>query len=316
MVDFDPTTPGDSDNISNFPANERAERQKLEDWVDLDHYEADGKHRVARFKEQADPTIIADEIGVYAKVAAGKANLFIKDEDGNVIQLTEGGLLTTAAGTFAGIILAQLGLTVSGAALTVTSQPIVVTGGELNLDNAQKVTAKDAGGTKQDLIYTDGSDITHVGDQDNSGVTLETDSHANVKVDDGVTLAQLLTASTISGLSWVSGQFFESAEVALATSTKLSAAHGLGAVPRKFEVVYRCTTADAGYSVNDEVSFASIWNGGGASLVAEPIFSCGVDATEVFATQSIGHAVLDKSGLGTGVTMTISRWKLVFRAWK
>lgn len=105
MIDFDPTTPSDSGVIADFPANERAERQKVQDWTEVDHYEVDGKHRAARYKEQAgDPTVGANEIAIYAKEQAGKANFFIKDEDGNVIQLTEGGLINLASLTVATLI--------------------------------------------------------------------------------------------------------------------------------------------------------------------------------------------------------------------
>ncbi len=96
MVDFDPTTPGNSDLISNYPANERAERQKLEDWVNFDHFEADGKHRAARFKELAgDPTVIANEIALYSKLVGGQSELFIKDENALVFQMTNAGEFQT-----------------------------------------------------------------------------------------------------------------------------------------------------------------------------------------------------------------------------
>ena len=306
MVDFDPSTPGDSDNISDYPANERSERQKLEDWVVFDHYEADGKHRVARFKEQADPTIIADEIGVYAKVAAGKANLFIKDEDGNVIQLTEGGLLTTAAGTFAGIILAQLGLTVSGAALTVTSQPIVVTGGEINLDNNQKLTAKDVGGTKQDLIHTDGSDVTHVGDQDNLGVDLETDDKANVRINDGTTAAQILTAE--SGASFLSGQYFESTAQAITLNTDHSVAHGLGARPRLWMASLRCSTAEFGYAIGDDI----VWPNSVSSARAWTAYA---NASNLGLVIDNEIRVMNRSTTAA-VILTPGSWGIIFKGWK
>jgi len=53
-----------------------------------------GYHKKVTFEEQAlDPSIPADTIGLYSKDVAGKTELFWKDPDGNVTQLTHLGFL-------------------------------------------------------------------------------------------------------------------------------------------------------------------------------------------------------------------------------
>ncbi len=100
MADRDVTNPGDSDIISAYPANERAQRQAQSDIFNQDHFDPNdadqGKHRQVSLKVLGgDPTSATNYGHVYTKIVNGNAELFFQDDDGagNVIQLTNGGLL-------------------------------------------------------------------------------------------------------------------------------------------------------------------------------------------------------------------------------
>lgn len=70
MADWDSTNPGDSDIVSQYPANERAAREAVRDNFGVDHHEADdsdvGKHEVIQVMDNAaDPTVDAGDVGVW-----------------------------------------------------------------------------------------------------------------------------------------------------------------------------------------------------------------------------------------------------------
>lgn len=51
-----------------------------------------GEFNYIRFREQSsNPTAVADKFFLFTKTASSKANLFFEDEDGNVMQCTDGG---------------------------------------------------------------------------------------------------------------------------------------------------------------------------------------------------------------------------------
>lgn len=70
MADWDISSPGDSDIVSQFPANERAARTAVRANFGVEHHEEDdanvGKHeRVTLLDLGSDPTIPAGQVGVY-----------------------------------------------------------------------------------------------------------------------------------------------------------------------------------------------------------------------------------------------------------
>lgn len=95
MADWDTSSPGDSDIVSQFPQNERAARTAVETNFGVDHHEANdadvGKHEVVSLLAQTSPSGAAGEGKLYGKdVGSGVIELHYTDEAGNEIQLTKG----------------------------------------------------------------------------------------------------------------------------------------------------------------------------------------------------------------------------------
>lgn len=106
---------------------------------------------------------------------------------------------------------------------------------------------------------------------------------------------------------------FESAELVFALNAAVSAAHGLGVVPKLFKAVLRCKTAEGGYSVGDEVdvtSYSGVWQTG------YPVSSCTVDATNITWAQSGSAFMFAMKNATNGFSVTAANWKLILRAWK
>ncbi|WP_374653124.1 hypothetical protein [Dongia sp.] len=107
---------------------------------------------------------------------------------------------------------------------------------------------------------------------------------------------------TIGG--WYS---FESTQQTLALSTVFTTAHGLGEKPNWYQVVFRCTTADANWAVGDEIDYTAVqWTYGGAIQA---------DATNVRSSvnQTYYPSIVNKT-TGAGIALTAANWKLVHRA--
>lgn len=96
MPSWDTSNPGDNDLISQYPANERAQRAAVEDIFGIDHHEEDdgdqGYHELVTFMTQpGDPATYATGGRLFIKLVDGKRQLFFKDSEGNVIQFTDNG---------------------------------------------------------------------------------------------------------------------------------------------------------------------------------------------------------------------------------
>lgn len=98
MADWDTDDPGDNDLISNYPANERQQRTNQMSIFGQEH-EADnnadqGKHKAITLLDQgSDPGTPSGAGVVYTKTVNGTPELFFLDTGGNVIQLTQGGVV-------------------------------------------------------------------------------------------------------------------------------------------------------------------------------------------------------------------------------
>lgn len=102
--------------------------------------------------------------------------------------------------------------------------------------------------------------------------------------------------------------FFESSEQSLSNSATISVSHGLGGVPKLFQVVIRCKTAELGYSIGDEVEAITF-----DTQDAYP--SNFVNATTIgVVTNAAAAAVTNRSSFGRNA-VTNADWKFVFRAW-
>lgn len=117
-------------------------------------------------------------------------------------------------------------------------------------------------------------------------------------------------AVTPAGLAGAVGfsKIFESAEQTITGNSTLDVAHGLGARPKLFKVVLRCSTGEAGYSANDEVELPTVYPGS---------FVCAVvaDATNVSIVLYLAAITIPNRSTQAPVGIDITKWKFVVRAW-
>lgn len=109
---FDTTTPASTDSPTGGDDRIREIKLAIQERLNGDMYFAlagsevsddtkVGKHNRVTFLVQAgDPTLLSDELAIYTKEVETKSELFFKDEDGTVTQITTGGVLNIV-GTYA-----------------------------------------------------------------------------------------------------------------------------------------------------------------------------------------------------------------------
>lgn len=129
-----------------------------------------------------------------------------------------------------------------------------------------------------------------------------------------VTLTQNANDITIatSGSSVFTSSFV-STDQTITAAGSLTLAHGLGAMPTLIQSRLRCTTADNGYSIGDELIISTT---GGASTNYGII--CVPDATNLnlrFGSQAQVFWTLGKA-TGNGVNIVPTSWVFIIRAWR
>jgi hypothetical protein len=101
-----------------------------------------------------------------------------------------------------------------------------------------------------------------------------------------------------------------SSEQTITTSSLLTVAHGLSALPKIVRSVLRCKTAELGYAIGDEVDITSVGNhnsGWSANTAA--------NATNLYwSLGASGPRVNNKSTFAESA-ITAGNWRLVFYAW-
>lgn len=102
---------------------------------------------------------------------------------------------------------------------------------------------------------------------------------------------------------------FESAEQTVAGNTTLNIAHGLGVVPKIFQVVLRCKTAELGFSVGDEVAY-NFHLVSGVSVI-----EASADATNIIINYTGANTRVLNKTTQVDSTITASSWRFVARAW-
>jgi len=102
---------------------------------------------------------------------------------------------------------------------------------------------------------------------------------------------------------------FTSAETTIPSpGTVATVAHGLAAVPAQFSAVFRCKTAEFGYSIGDEVAVGSSTTSGNLTFWA--------DATNLgISSVNAGPYNVANRTSHVSSAITVGNWKLVFRAW-
>lgn len=91
--------PADSDDLSEGAQRIRDHKLSVKERLAVDHKmagdEFDGEHsKVTFFAQASDPTTVTDKGYLYTKDVSGKVELFWKDEDANVTQLTSAGAIS------------------------------------------------------------------------------------------------------------------------------------------------------------------------------------------------------------------------------
>lgn len=105
---LDPNVPAGSEDPKLGDNRIRELARAVVEYLNIDHYvgadggagtgyneDAAGEHSKITLRVASAPTVEANKGYVYAKDVSGKAELFYKDEDGNEIQITSGGIINS-----------------------------------------------------------------------------------------------------------------------------------------------------------------------------------------------------------------------------
>jgi hypothetical protein len=102
---------------------------------------------------------------------------------------------------------------------------------------------------------------------------------------------------------------FISSEQTVATDTALNVAHGLGAKPTEYTITLICKTADANYSVGDEIMVNNTSHNGSDQGYTSCCDTTNVSIIQANEIQVINKTGFDKSGI------TVGSWRWIVRAW-
>jgi len=160
-----------------------------------------------------------------------------------------------------------------------------------------------------------------VGDSGDGGYVLGNmvgapQSPYGVYVDGDTTLAansqqKLVTQGAVK--EYVDTKFtgYESSDQAIPDlDIDLTVTHGLGGSPKWSQCVLKCTTAEHGYSIGDEVILANDY---GDSAVTITVWQ---NATELGFRRSTNYFYIVGRDSNSHVNLNETNWRLVFRAWK
>lgn len=117
--DWDETSPADDDFVSQYPANARNRRDAVREIFEQDHVaeedEHQGKHKALRMRGDTLPSSGSEEgvLGVDLRASTGRYELRYRDDDGQLVWLTEDGEPATAADPSTAAEAAQMGRTTS-----------------------------------------------------------------------------------------------------------------------------------------------------------------------------------------------------------
>jgi len=180
---------------------------------------------------------------------------------------------------------------------------VTATTAELNIMDG--VTA-----TTGELNYVDGV-TSNIQTQLNSKYVAATQATGTWQAGTGTTESLVspakIKAAIIALYSEASGPNFTT-QVAISSSVT-SAAHGLGAVPSRWEVKIVCTSTDLGYAVGDVICLTSHMEGNGLRGN-----TASVNATNIQIAGS-SFFVITKTGSNI-LAITNTKWDLIFQCWK
>jgi len=254
MANWDEGNPGDSDFVSQYPANARAARNAVKTNFGVDHREVNdadvGRHeRVTLLEQVGDPATGAAKGALYGKAASGRTELFYRDSDGTVRQITANGALVLSNNNVVTVNITDLNVT------TAKLANAAVTDAKLRNSAALSVMGRSANSTGSPADIAAGTD-GHV--LRRSGTTLAFGQVATAGIADNavatakipnsaVTNAKLanMTQSTIKGRAAGAGT---GAPVDLTASQARDAA-GLGNIATRTLTI--STSAPSGGSNGD-----------------------------------------------------------------
>lgn len=139
------------------------------------------------------------------------------------------------------------------------------------------------------------------------------DGTRNLSFFNGNLSANCLTIDT-AGRVTLPRNVFTSANQTITSGGLLTLAHGLGVTPTLFYPFLVCTTADAGYAVNDVIPVNPHLNVDSVNGRGQAIYA---DATNVyvrFGNAASAYNILNKT-TGAGATITNTSWRLIIRAY-
>ena len=118
-------------------------------------------------------------------------------------------------------------------------------------------------------------------------------------------------AVTPAGLAGAIGfsRMFESGEETVTPASSLPVPHSLGVVPKLFQVVLRCISAELNYSAGDEV-FCNFNFVSGVGII-----QASADATNVVINYSGGSTSVLNKTTQAQTAITSAKWAFVVRAW-
>lgn len=335
---IDTSTPGDTDLISGFPANERGMRTDLEGIIIQDHEEATGNHsKVGLIPDDTVPwggvdPVLDGALGfLYTKDIGGTTELHYRDSAGDIV-------IITTAGVIAPLAVLKTGDTMTGA--------LDMDNAEIRMTNDTHITGEIAAtGTFRELIALNANDDVEVGStsvplglvSNSAGLVTDTPPEDNGVIaiypggpdderfwhegNDGP--GSTMDADTVDGVEAEemfsdinsnsgSGFFFESvAQIVTAGAGETAIAHSLVTVPKLVtaHLQVKAGNSDAGYSALDEVVVAS-------SNDATFGLSFGADDTNLFYGVGTSGLLLFNKSTQALAHLDETKWNLIIRAWK
>ena len=335
--DIDFNVPADTALISGFPATERAMRSDLQGWITHDHNEQDGDHsKVGLIPDDTvawglpggpvnDPNLDGALGFVYTKDINGETELHYKSDAGQIVIITEDGViaplaLPKAGGTMTGILLMD--------------------GATIDLKNlTEKIRLERVAGDAvfRNGLFINATDEINVGDEneplwlvadDKDGFIAEYPSAPNPPTErfmheGNMGADSLFDADLLDGVEGEaifadisdnsgSGFYFQSALQPVGNAAGSTViAHNLGQAPRLVMASLICSAIDNNYSIGDQISVGSPMQADGNRGIW-----FGADETNCF--YRVGSAGMFVGNKSTGIQFAIDPddWDLQIRVWK
>ena len=165
------------------------------------------------------------------------------------------------------------------------------------------------------IAYADGS--TWNPNSQGSGYYRYTGSAWVKSIETGDAFTTSIDADKLDGHHWSEipnvalTKYFESS--AQSITTTLTIAHGLGVVPKLFQVILKCVTGELSYTANNLVIVGPHFIGSSGSDATLSIIPDATNLNIVFSNPF--NVVLPRLDTRVNVIITNVNWNIIFRAW-